>query len=104
MLMLRQLSFGLSYVAAPPPTRCLTDRAEALMPLPVGSLPGVAVDSGFAAGPTVAGAATTTHSPLQDSTSAEATFEAPMGPRAAPMVWPMTPTKAQRRRRSGSLD
>ena len=73
------------------------------MALPVGPLPANAADAGFSAGPTVAGASTTTRSPLQDSALAEATDEASAGPRAVPTMRPMMPAKARRRRRSGIL-
>ena len=73
------------------------------MPSPVGPLPEVAADSGFAAGPTVAGAATTMCLPLQDLALAEAIEEGPEGQRTSPKVRPMTPEKAQRCHRSGIL-
>ena len=91
---LHQLSFSLSCMTNPPPTRCWTDGAEVLMPFPVGPLPAVAIYSGFAAGSTGAGAATTTCLPLQDSVSAEATDETPAEQRAVPTVQSMTPAKA----------
>ena len=73
------------------------------MSLPVGPMHAVAADSGFAAGPAVAGTVTTAGFPLQDLASAEATDEAPPGPRATPTVRPLIPVKAQRLRRPGAL-
>ena len=75
-------------MAVPPPKQCWTDCVEAFIPSPVGPLPVVAADSGFAAGPIVSGAATMKRSRLQDLASAEATDEVPVGPRATPTVQP----------------